>query len=61
MSARTFNSSFTRLSVILYLGMLQVPCTIVREYQPGKAFRLQNKINLIGKFSNDEKNSWFPD
>lgn len=57
MSARTFNSPFTRLPVILYLGMLlwANSCTIVREYQPGKAFVYKTNINLIGKFSNDEK------
>ncbi len=32
-------------------------CTIVKKYQPGKPFVYKTNINLIGKFSNDEKNA----
>ncbi len=30
-------------------------CTIVKKYQPGKPFVYKTNINLIGKFSNEEK------
>ena len=30
-------------------------CTIVKKYQPGKPFVYKTKINLIGNFSNEEK------
>jgi outer membrane protein insertion porin family len=32
-------------------------CTIVKKYQPGKPFVYKTNINLIGKFSNDEKDA----
>ena len=32
-------------------------CTIVKNYQPGKPFVYKTNINLIGNFSNDEKDA----
>ena len=39
------------LSIIVALAS----CTIVKNYQPGKPFVYKTNINLIGNFSNDEK------
>ena len=39
------------VSIIVVLAS----CTIVKKYQPGKPFVYKTNINLIGNFSNEEK------
>lgn len=37
--------------------VLLAACTVVKKYQPGKPFVYQTNINLIGKFSKEEKSN----
>lgn len=48
---RNFYKAIFALPIIVALAS----CTIVKNYQPGKPFVYKTNINLIGNFSNDEK------
>ncbi|MEP7374946.1 MAG: BamA/TamA family outer membrane protein [Chitinophagaceae bacterium] len=51
--------SFHSLSIKAFFAVSLIAafasCTIVKNYQPGKPFVYKTNINLIGNFSNDEK------
>ena len=54
-------SSFYSLSIKAFVAVSLIiafaSCTIVKNYQPGKPFVYKTNINLIGNFSNDEKDA----
>jgi len=54
-------SSFYSLSINAFVAVSLIiafaSCTIVKNYQPGKPFVYKTNINLIGNFSNDEKDA----
>jgi len=53
--------SFHSLSIKAFIAVSLIvafaSCTIVKHYQPGKPFVYKTNINLIGNFSNDEKDA----
>ncbi|MGZ8541921.1 MAG: translocation and assembly module lipoprotein TamL [Chitinophagaceae bacterium] len=51
LSDRIILNAIVAVSIIVGLAS----CTIVKNYQPGKPFVYKTNINLIGNFSNDEK------
>jgi hypothetical protein len=57
MSARQLPLSIKLLKALFIAWLLvwAASCTVVKQYQPNKPFVYKTNINLIGKFSNDEK------
>ncbi len=50
-----FHRICMKLSVAGCLMLLVSSCTIVKKYQPGKPFVYETNINVIGNFTNEEK------
>src|SRR5688572_21053621 len=50
-----FYSISVKAIVAVSIIVVLASCTIVKKYQPGKPFVYKTNINLIGNFSNDEK------
>lgn len=57
-AGKSFSCSYLLKAVIAgWLMASVVSCTIVKKYQPNKPFVYKTNINLIGKFSSEEKES----